>query len=75
MTKFFFPFPSLLSDFARPVVNHPPTDWVERGYVRLCCVGCAMLVEVRLGMDVGAMLTEVMVKIVGLIELRYHYKG
>ena len=54
--------PSQLSDFARPVVNHPPTEWVKSGYVRLCCVDCTTLVEVGLGLDIGLVLTDIRIR-------------
>ena len=53
----------LLSDLARPVVSHLPTNWVEHGYVRLCCVDRATLVEVGLGLDVGAVLKDISIRV------------
>lgn len=32
----------MLSDCARTVANHPPPDLAKHGYVRLCCVDCAI---------------------------------
>ena len=55
---FFFSCPSLLSDCASPVVNHPPTDRVKSGCVRFCCFDGTTLVELGLGLDVGVVLTD-----------------